>query len=295
MAKKTVVNRAVGGERNLIRSRREALGLTIEQAAEKAGVGSRTWSRYEAGAPIAEDKVSGVCKALGWEWLMSATDDVQPKSSYDHRKNRDGWSSDVAERFGDNCAASLAIGFQNLLWRVKADIKLLKSQPKGTHIGQLRASMTADILPEQFLMNYDYEFILGLKADVVRVMNYAEGTRSFHAYSAIDAIIVYMACKLGYESFKEGTYQLQPMTAVDGTPMSEDEQLYHLGTLSSALIGSDDVETELYQEDSFIRDTSSPFFFSNWQNVSFFQEELRQEGRDYEARLDAIVNTPLLL
>lgn len=32
-----------------IRSRRNELGLTIEDAASKAGVGTKTWSRYESG------------------------------------------------------------------------------------------------------------------------------------------------------------------------------------------------------------------------------------------------------
>lgn len=36
-----------------IRLRRNELGLTIEEAASRAGVGTKTWCRYEAGDPSA--------------------------------------------------------------------------------------------------------------------------------------------------------------------------------------------------------------------------------------------------
>lgn len=35
-----------------IKSRRNELGLTIEESASRAGVGTKTWSRYEAGESI---------------------------------------------------------------------------------------------------------------------------------------------------------------------------------------------------------------------------------------------------
>ena len=47
MAQKTVQ-----GNNNLatqIKNRRNELGLTIEEAATRAGVGTKTWSRYESG------------------------------------------------------------------------------------------------------------------------------------------------------------------------------------------------------------------------------------------------------
>jgi len=42
--------------------RRSMLNLTIEEAASKAGVGTKTWSRYEAGGSIRKDKSKGICK-----------------------------------------------------------------------------------------------------------------------------------------------------------------------------------------------------------------------------------------
>lgn len=51
-----------------IRLRGSELGLTIEEAASRAGVGTKTWCRYEAGGreSIRSDKCKGVCKALNW-------------------------------------------------------------------------------------------------------------------------------------------------------------------------------------------------------------------------------------
>ena len=42
-----------------IKSRRNELGLTIEESASRAGVGTKTWSRYEAGESIRKDKCKG--------------------------------------------------------------------------------------------------------------------------------------------------------------------------------------------------------------------------------------------
>ena len=73
MAQKTVQ-----GSENLakqIRSRRNELGLTIEEAASRAGVGTKTWSRYEAGESIRKDKCKGICRALNWQTLPDSPED----------------------------------------------------------------------------------------------------------------------------------------------------------------------------------------------------------------------------
>ena len=47
MAQKTIQGNQVLARQ--IRSRRNELGLTIEEASSRAGVGTKTWCRYEAG------------------------------------------------------------------------------------------------------------------------------------------------------------------------------------------------------------------------------------------------------
>ena len=70
--------RSIKGNQELakkIKARRNELGLTIEEAAIRAGVGIKTWSRYEAGESIREDKYKGVCKALNWYSFIENEDD----------------------------------------------------------------------------------------------------------------------------------------------------------------------------------------------------------------------------
>ena len=71
MAQKAIQNNPKLAE--MIKKRRNELHLTIEEAAQRAGVGTKTWCRYEAGEAIRHDKYKGVCKALNW--LQFPTED----------------------------------------------------------------------------------------------------------------------------------------------------------------------------------------------------------------------------
>ena len=64
MARKTIQGSICLAQK--IRQKRNELELTIKEAASRAGVGTKTWCRYEAGESIRSDKLKGVCKALNW-------------------------------------------------------------------------------------------------------------------------------------------------------------------------------------------------------------------------------------
>ena len=66
-----------------IKSRRNELGLTIEEAAIRAGVGTKTWYRYETGKSIRKDKCKGICRALNWRILPG--NDIKIKASTDNK------------------------------------------------------------------------------------------------------------------------------------------------------------------------------------------------------------------
>ena len=60
-----IANKCIQGNESLakkIKFRRNELHLTIEEAALRAGVGSKTWSRYESGGSIRLDKCKGYVK-----------------------------------------------------------------------------------------------------------------------------------------------------------------------------------------------------------------------------------------
>lgn len=54
MAPKTILSNEDLGKK--IKVRRNELRLTIEEAASRAGVGVKTWCRYESGGSIRKDK-----------------------------------------------------------------------------------------------------------------------------------------------------------------------------------------------------------------------------------------------
>ena len=69
MAPKTILSNEDLGKK--IKVRRNELRLTIEEAASRAGVGVKTWCRYESGGSIRKDKCKGICKALNWRSFTS--------------------------------------------------------------------------------------------------------------------------------------------------------------------------------------------------------------------------------
>lgn len=62
MAQKTIQGNQVLARQ--IRSKRSELGLTIEEASSRAGVGTKTWCRYEAGGSIRIDKCKGMILSI---------------------------------------------------------------------------------------------------------------------------------------------------------------------------------------------------------------------------------------
>ena len=175
-----------------IRNRRIELGMTIEEAASKAGVGTKSWYRYESGEAIRSDKAKGICKALNW--YVFPGEDSGSELGFDIETYRDheAWSSYLAKKYGEAAAISFAIGSDLLYDHVKEDLEALSCMPRGTHIGQLSASMLKDILPEQFLMRYDYEFVYRLKLIVIELRRIAASGKEFAAHSVIQELVIYL-------------------------------------------------------------------------------------------------------
>ena len=154
-----------------IKLRRNELGLTIEEAASRAGVGTKTWSRYEAGESIRRDKSKGICKALNWYSLPDQDEENSEQISVEEYKNHEAWSQFLNSEFGIRAAISFAAGSDILLDHIKEDMAELASMPVGTHIGQLDLSWLNGSLPEQFLMQYNYEFLYQMKSTLLGQTN----------------------------------------------------------------------------------------------------------------------------
>lgn len=177
-----------------IRERRVTLNLSIEEAAAKAGVGAKSWGRYESGGAIRHDKTRGVCRALGWSKLPGAEKDPDDTDddwlrNVDH--SHEAWSEALNKRHGRACAISFAIGSDLMCDHLAEDLEALAEQPRGTHVGQLAASWLDGDLPRQFVPRYDYEFVYGLKAAVDRLRKrFAHG--DLVAHTVLEELALYL-------------------------------------------------------------------------------------------------------
>ena len=175
-----------------IKLRRNELGLTIEEAASRAGVGTKTWSRYEAGESIRRDKSKGICKALNWYSPPDQDEENSEQISVEDYKNHEAWSQFLNSEFGIRAAISFAAGSDILLDHIKEDMAELASMPVGTHIGQLDLSWLNGSLPEQFLMQYNYEFLYQMKSTLLEMRTRAKSGLSMTAHSVMEELLFYL-------------------------------------------------------------------------------------------------------
>lgn len=241
-----------------IRLRRNELGFTIEEAADKAGVGTKTWSRYEAGGSIRRDKVVSVCKALNWHMLP---EEEEKYYDFDIReyKQREVWPQALADSLGDAAAISFVIGSDILLDNVEQDLNELSCKPKGTHVGELEISWLKDSLPEQFLMKYDYDFVYYLRSILVQYRNQAVNEKCFIAHTVMEELVLYLIMKES-EFMMEGIItELQP----------DDEGLYcDWNSWPFDIFDDMDVVTFLYSDWYLTKD--DPYHFENWRKEQFY-------------------------
>lgn len=187
MAQKTISGNQDLAEK--IRARRSELHLTIEEAARRAGIGTKTWCRYEAGESIRQDKSKGVCRALNW--IQLPTDKKEENSvNWEKERKHEAWSKYLENNFGKIVALSFAIGSDILLDYINEDLEEMSKQPKGTHIGQLETSYLHSRLPQQFLMSYDYDFIYIMKTTLIQLRKHANYGHEIVAHSVLEEILL---------------------------------------------------------------------------------------------------------
>lgn len=188
-----MAKKSIQGSRDLskkIKDRRIELNLTIEEAAKKANVGTKTWCRYEAGESIREDKYKGLCRALSWKSL--------PTDGEDHPYNlntyvaKENWSKKLEEDWGKEAAASIAIGSSILCDDIENELSELSKMPKGTHVGQLYVSMLECYLPSQFLMQYDYDFVYQFYCTVKKIQAYANANQDYEPCNVMEKLTMYI-------------------------------------------------------------------------------------------------------
>jgi transcriptional regulator with XRE-family HTH domain len=247
-----------------IRQRRIELGLTIEEAASRAGVGTKTWSRYEAGASIRKDKSKGICKALNWYGLFEEEDDGT-EIEIDEYRNLEAWSPYLEEEFGISAAKAFAIGSDILYDYIQEDFQELSSKPKGTHLGQLEVSWLEGELPEQFRMNYDYDFLYKMKCELLAMRQWAKAGSIMTAHSVLQELLFYL-CSREAEAY----FELKADSEAENEYAGAEEYTEWIYDL----FGDADLITCLYS-DIYIQPDNS-YYFSNWSDLQFYMKPEKQ-------------------
>ena len=241
-----------------IKLRRNELRLTIEEAASRAGVGTKTWSRYEAGESIRRDKCKGVCKALNWNRLPDQDGENTLLFSVQEYKNSGVWSQFLDNEFGTGAAMSFAVGSDILLDYINQDMAELASMPAGTHIGQLNVSWLNGSLPEQFLMQYNYEFLYQMKCTLCKMRMRAKSGLPMYAHSVMEELLFYLCCK-------ESSVLMELNGNVCGIEDSDgddfEEWIFDL---------FDDMDMISFLYSNVFLDADHPYHFSHWLNQQFY-------------------------
>jgi hypothetical protein len=138
-------------------------------------------------------KVKGICKVLKWK-VIPETDDniIIDNIDFDKYKKSKTWSSYLEEHFGKYVALSFVNGSAWLLDEVNDDLDALSKMPKGSHIGEIHSSFISPIMPEQFLVRYDYEFMFAFRQALIQLRKIAPRADNIIANRVIDELILYL-------------------------------------------------------------------------------------------------------
>lgn len=176
-----------------IKARRKELGYTIDEAAMKAGVGTKTWTRYESGESIRLDKLPGILRTLRWKDLPTKNDSDRGLEPFSHvDPSHPAWSRYLEKEFGQLTASLFVVGYELIADYIDEAISELAVLPVKSHIGQLETLWLAEILPPQYLTRYDYEFLFALRNSLEKLRIQAEYGGQIVAHTVLEEIALYL-------------------------------------------------------------------------------------------------------
>lgn len=259
-----MAQRSIQGGQELarkIKHRRNELNLTIEEAASRAGVGTKTWSRYEAGESIRRDKCRGICKALNWRDFPDVESDAEKKSLVEEYRDHEAWSQFLADNYGPGAAMAFAMGSDIMLDYINQDQSDLASMPAGSHIGQLSTSFISEELPPQFLMRYDYDFLYNMKCVLLQLRWRAKHGIPITAHSILEELIIYLCNEEAQALIEIGA---------GADDLIDDEHLDNSEDWVFDMFDDMDIITFLYSNMYLTED--HPFHFKHWSDQQFYMD-----------------------
>lgn len=149
-----------------IRERRCELGYTVEEAAAKAGVSPKTWSRYEAGGSVRVDKLGHVLGTLNWKEMpgQEVEEECHIRDHVD--RNSVQWRAWIAGGLSEDEALALYLAAEELSDELWEALDKLSGMSGDSHIGQVSSyacDHLAYYLPKRYLTRYGYEFLFEMK------------------------------------------------------------------------------------------------------------------------------------
>lgn len=287
-----------------IKKRRLELKLTIEEAASRAGIGAKTWSRYEAGESIRMDKAKGVFRALRMSGFPDSASDIDDEDDecYVEYKTSPAWSEKFKDIHGEAAAASLAIGCDNLLEEIDSNLEELATWPRGTHLGEIPTPNVARLLPRQFLTRYDYEFLFAFRSVVGRISTVAGNGCLEEVHTVLEEIALLSIFESSKDEMEmvilpylEGKLAAkQEMAKATGTEEqansedmdcededeeeSEEDALEYWEQWPYDILGDADVEDYLYSGNCLTAE--HPYYFDHWAVPQFYLHTPVDSGSD---------------
>lgn len=256
-----------------IRARRNELGLTIEEAAAKADVGTKTWSRYESGESIRRDKVISICKALNWKCLPGhEEEDGLPEFNIEEYKKQNTWPKGLANAFGDAAALSFVIGSDILLDNIEQDLDTLSRKPRGTHIGELDCSWLENSLPPQFLPQYDYDFLYYFRYIVTLYRLQASSGKCFSAHTVMEELALYMI-------MEESRFLMETM--LPKLKLKKKYSYVDWNEWPFEIFGDSDIVMYLYSNHEYLSEEHC-YHFKHWRTEQFWCSSSPEEGQPEE-------------
>ena len=240
-------------------SNRQRLAMSVEDASRRAGIAPKTWTRYEEDGKLPIHMIPRVCKAIDMQSLPSLSDTELHLPSNDNSRltNLCHWSQYIDETFGEKAALSYAIGSTILISNLDLALQELKVLPKGTHVAELDASLLSRILPSQFAMEYDYEFLSAFRSRLLYIVRKLHSKDAFSVHTVLDELILHIILQLSIPI-------IACWNPTEPTELDEDWNVWK----TSLCNDDDDLESFLYTDYMWLS-AERTYHFSHWLKPAF--------------------------
>lgn len=245
--------------KQVVITKRQHLAMNTEEASRRVGIAPKTWSEYEEDGRLPIHMIPRMCKAIGIQSLPSLSDTELHLPSQDNIRLRDlySWSPYIAKTLGKKAALSYAIGSTILISDIDLALQELKELPRRTHIAELDSSLLSSVLPRQFAMEYDYEFLFALRARLLYIVRELHSRDSFSVHTVLDELILHFILQLS-------TPIIACWNPAEPTELDEDWNVWK----ASLCNDDDDLESFLYTEWMWLS-AERTYHFSHWLEPAF--------------------------